>query len=134
MKERITAEKAKELLECATPGPWQWSRETSPEHTQAVRLRGPIMGLAHRGERIMAPAWPHPSAADADLLAAAPVLAATVIAQAEEIVRLRGVMRREIANTDHYANCPMYGTADDADPRCNCVVGALYHALEGGDR
>lgn len=55
-------------------------------------------------------------------------------AHAAEVERLRGVMRREIANTDHVGNCPMYGTADDADPRCNCVVGALYHALAGGSQ
>ena len=51
-----------------------------------------------------------------------------------DAAQLRGVMRREIANTDHHANCRMYGTADDADPRCTCVVGALYRALEGGTR
>lgn len=49
-----------------------------------------------------------------------------------ELARLRSVMRSEIANTDHHGNCPMFGTLDDADPRCNCVVGALYRALDGG--
>ncbi len=53
----------------------------------------------------------------------------TAIAEAD---RLRSVMRREIANTEHHENCPMRGTTDDADPRCNCVVGALHRALTGG--
>lgn len=68
---------------------------------------------------------------------------ATAVARAEtaererdaalaEAERLRGVMRREIANTEHHENCPMRGTTDDADPRCNCVVGALHRALTGG--
>lgn len=51
-----------------------------------------------------------------------------------DAAQLRDVMRRQIAGTDHHGNCPMYGTTDDADPRCTCVVGALYHALEGGAR
>lgn len=76
----ITAERAQELLDGATPGPWD-VRDCNP----GFRVINPH-GDAELGTWAVADCW---WAQDALMCAAAPDLARTVIAQAAEITRLQ---------------------------------------------
>lgn len=78
----ITPERAQELLDGATPGPWD-VRDCNP----GFRVINPH-GDAELGTWAVADCW---WAQDALMCAAAPDLARTVIAQAAEIARLRKI-------------------------------------------
>jgi hypothetical protein len=94
MTTMVTKERAQELLAAATPGPWEagavrvYATAGCPRHApNADALRG-----THCRCRTVTM-----DAADADraLIAAAPDLAATVVAQADELARMRTAVAAE---------------------------------------
>ena len=88
----ITADEARELLHGATEGPWEvgvassWQGSVRIETEMYVRRPGDNVALA---AQVIDPRTEEISESNARLLAAAPDLAATVIAQAAEIASIR---------------------------------------------
>jgi len=91
----ITADVARELLHGATEGPWEvgvassWQGSVRVESEMYVRRPGDNVALA---AQVIDPRTEEISESNARLLAAAPDLAHTVVAQAAEIERLRAII------------------------------------------
>jgi len=84
----ITAEEARTLREAATPGPWHVGRSALCDC-----LRKCVNVYADQGEDVTRPCRSEVSDRDAQLLAAAPDLAATVEALHAEVERLGDIER-----------------------------------------
>jgi hypothetical protein len=82
----ITAKRARELLEKATPGEW----EPRTRHESGHRTESWSVVWTGENDPIMVPTPRH--VADAALIAAAPDLARAVIAQAERMERLERII------------------------------------------
>ncbi len=91
----ITADEARELLHGATEGPWEvgvassWHGSVRVETEMYVRRPGDNVALA---AQVIDPRTEEISESNARLLATAPDLAHTVVAQAAEIASLRAII------------------------------------------
>ena len=97
----ITADVARELLHGATEGPWEvgvassWQGSVRVETEMYVRRPGDNVALA---AQVIDPRTEEISESNARLLATAPDLAHTVVAQAAEIERLRAIVNGRTAS------------------------------------
>lgn len=147
----IGADAARELLDGTSPGPWcVWEsnarvfsgtpKKNNPGTISCVETVAEVDNWRHSKHD------PDPSEgecgcerhsceecyptvhADAKLIAAAPDLAATVIAQAAEVERLTGVIGDAAASLDgeHMVTCARWVSVH---AQCDCVIGRVRAAL-----
>ncbi len=132
----ITADVARELLHSATEGPWEvgvassWQGSVRVESEMYVRRPGDNVALA---AQVIDPRTEEISESNARLLATAPDLAHTVVAQAAEIERLRASLDRA-----HYAlrewgpGCEHPGCNNLAPLRCEDCGARFCDDHDGG--
>ena len=136
MSTRITAEEAKKLLDGTTPGPWRARKgRNALGEVRIVESSRVDIDVACVID-VRAPQ----DGADSRLIAAAPDLAATVIAQAAEVEQLTRELtearatitgvRAIVDGLCHGEECP---GDDDADA-CHCGLAEMQSALDGGAR
>lgn len=118
MTDLITAERAREVLHGTTPGPWHVS---NGEAIKVAAKDGSLATVTHiylRGRRNT-----NEVEANAHLIAAAPDLARTVIAQDEELSRLRADLAKAVEALKPFADCAKHRCADDPAWKHHISVG-----------